>query len=135
MNVTARARRSGGWWAVEVPEVPGVFTQARRLDQVAAAVTDAVRTFYEDDTLNVQVSLVPHIDDRTEQLTTQAQEATRAQEEAAARQRAAMRDAVRALRDAGLPTRDVATLLGISHQRVSQITAEAAGSDLPKAVS
>ncbi len=124
MNVTALARRSGGWWAVEVPEVPGVYTQARRLDHVAEAVTDAVRTFFEDDTLDVQVALVPHIDPRTQQLTAQAQAATRAQEEAAARQRAAMRAAVRALRDADLPTRDVATLLGISHQRVSQITAE-----------
>ena len=32
MKVTAEATRSGGWWAVEVPEVDGAFTQACRLD-------------------------------------------------------------------------------------------------------
>lgn len=42
MRVTARAQRSGDWWAVEVPEVPGVFTQARRLDEIPAMVADAV---------------------------------------------------------------------------------------------
>lgn len=40
-TLTARCARSEGWWAVEVPEVPGLFTQARRLDQVPEAVVDA----------------------------------------------------------------------------------------------
>lgn len=42
MKVTAHATRSGDWWAIEIPEVPGVFTQARRLDHVAAMAADAV---------------------------------------------------------------------------------------------
>jgi predicted RNase H-like HicB family nuclease len=42
MKVTAYVTRSDGWWAVEVPEVPGLFTQARTLDQVPAMVIDAV---------------------------------------------------------------------------------------------
>jgi hypothetical protein len=42
MKVTAQARRTGDWWAVEVPEVDDVFTQANRLDQVPAMVADAV---------------------------------------------------------------------------------------------
>ena len=33
MEVTAEVSRSGAWWAVEVPEVPGAFTQAERLDR------------------------------------------------------------------------------------------------------
>lgn len=32
---------SDGMWAVEVPEIPGLFTQARSLDQVGAMVADA----------------------------------------------------------------------------------------------
>ena len=39
--VTAIARRCDGWWAIEVPEIPGLFTQVRRLDQIAAMVKDA----------------------------------------------------------------------------------------------
>lgn len=41
MKLTANATRSDGWWAVDVPEIEGLFTQARRLDQVPAMVQDA----------------------------------------------------------------------------------------------
>ena len=41
MDVVAKTHRSEGWWAVEVPEIPGLFTQARRLDQVPQMVQDA----------------------------------------------------------------------------------------------
>ena len=41
VDATAVCTRSGGWWAVEVPEIPGLFTQARRLDQVEDMVRDA----------------------------------------------------------------------------------------------
>ena len=40
-DVTARVTWSEGWWAVSVEEIPGRFTQARRLDQVADMVRDA----------------------------------------------------------------------------------------------
>ena len=40
-DVTARVTRSEGWWAISVEEIPGLFTQARRLDQVANMVRDA----------------------------------------------------------------------------------------------
>lgn len=42
MKVTAKVQRSGQWWAVHVPEVDGAFTQARKLDEVADIVRDAV---------------------------------------------------------------------------------------------
>lgn len=48
--VTAIARRCDGWWVIEVSEIPGLFTQVRRLDQVAAMVKDAAAT------LNVEVN-------------------------------------------------------------------------------
>ena len=38
---TARCRRSGRWWAIEVADVNGsIYTQARRLDGVEAMVRD-----------------------------------------------------------------------------------------------
>lgn len=40
-NATAVCTFDGGWWAVEVPEIPGLFTQARCLDQVEEQVRDA----------------------------------------------------------------------------------------------
>lgn len=41
MELTAHCRRSGHWWAVEVPEIPGLYTQARKLSQVKMMVLDA----------------------------------------------------------------------------------------------
>ena len=43
IDVTAIAERSDGWWAVDVPELPGLFTQARRLDQIDGMVRDAAQ--------------------------------------------------------------------------------------------
>lgn len=40
-DVTARVARSEGWRAISVEEIPGLFTQTRRLDQVADMVRDA----------------------------------------------------------------------------------------------
>lgn len=44
MKATANATRQGGWWAIEVREIPGLFTQARRLEQVPEMVIDAAAT-------------------------------------------------------------------------------------------
>ncbi len=40
-NVTAHAQRCNRWWAVKVPEIPGLFTQAERLDQIPDMVQNA----------------------------------------------------------------------------------------------
>lgn len=42
MRVTAECCRVDDYWAVEVREVPGVFTLAPNLDQVPAMVRNAV---------------------------------------------------------------------------------------------
>lgn len=42
VKVSAQVTRSGEWWAVEVSEVPGVFTQAATLAEVPTVVADAV---------------------------------------------------------------------------------------------
>jgi predicted RNase H-like HicB family nuclease len=42
MDVTAVCVREGRWWAVEIPEVKGAYTQAKSLDHVPMMVADAV---------------------------------------------------------------------------------------------
>ena len=54
-KVTAIAQRSEGWWAIEVPEIPGLFTQTRRLDQVDKMVRDAAKMLdYEIDEIDIR---------------------------------------------------------------------------------
>ena len=118
MKVTAKAKRSGNWWAVEVPEIPGLFTQAKRLDQVAQMVADAAGMLGHP---QVEVTIEPQLAPSDRELV-DAAIAGRAQlRQAEATAASASRAAVAKLRAEGLPVRDVATLMGISPQRISAL--------------
>lgn len=116
MEITARCERSGRWWAINVPEVPGVFTQARRLDQAAAMTADAVATMLNIDPATVNVTLdfqAPGV----EQVRAMQAAAGQAAREASA----AARALAAWLHEDGLTVRDIAVMLTVSPQRVSQL--------------
>ena len=56
MRVTAKVTRSGEWFAVEVPEVPGVFTQVSRLELVPEMVRNAVAVMTDGDEDSIEVA-------------------------------------------------------------------------------
>ena len=119
MQLTARAQRSGTWWAVEVDEIPGLFTQARRLEQGAGMVEDAASLLGLIGPFEVEV--VPALADG---LTNEIAAARALADEARAvqaRAAASSRHLVQRLRSEGLSVRDVAIVLKISPQRVSQL--------------
>lgn len=122
MKITANVQRSGGWWAIEVPEVPGVFTQAKRLEQVADVVADAVSLMLDVPLASIEVTLVPVLPEPLAEDLHSAKEAAADAARAGDAASRAMRKVVAELRnDAGLSVRDVAALLEVSHQRVSQL--------------
>lgn len=122
MKVTAKVVRSGAWWAIEVPEVTGVYSQAKRLDQVPEVTADAVATMLDIEPDEVEVSIKPRLREEVRKDVAEAirlsREAERAQAAASAQMRRAVVDAIRE----GLTVRDTATLLEISPQRVSQLS-------------
>jgi len=120
VRYTAIATRSGGWWAVEVPEVPGVFTQARRLAQIPAMAADAVEMLTGE---RVEVDVIPSLppDLIDQQRIQQWQEESRQAAELADKASKDSRDLVAQLRAAGLSVRDIGEILGLSSQRVSQL--------------
>lgn len=116
----AVATRTDGWWAVEVPDHPGVFTQARRLDQVPGMVADALTVWLDADVSPDQIDVEAHageFDDAAEEVRAAKAAAEKAREKAST----AMRTAVIYGVAAGLPHRDIGVMLGISHQRVGAI--------------
>lgn len=118
MNVTATAERSGGWWAVEVPEIPGLFTQARRLDQIDAMVRDAAGMLgHEVGT----VTLEPKLSEQDERMLAELLDARRQASEAQSRASSLTRATVDALRAQGMTVRDVADIIGVTPQRVSAL--------------
>jgi predicted RNase H-like HicB family nuclease len=122
-RVTAVARRSGRWWSVEVPALPGVFTQARTLEAVEPMVRDAIAMFLQvpASSIDLEVRCEPPAEARAD---VEAALASRAEaERAQAAASAAMRRAVAALARAGLTNRDAGRLLRVSHQRIAQLSA------------
>ncbi len=53
------AERSDRWWAARVPALPGVHTQARRLDQVAEMARDAIALMLDLPVASVKVTVTP----------------------------------------------------------------------------
>jgi predicted RNase H-like HicB family nuclease len=117
------AVRSGRWWAIEVPEVPGVFCQARRLDQVESMTREAVGLILQVPEDSFDLAIHPDLASLGD-IQASIQEALAAREAAdLAQDRAsmAMRHAVGEIRSSGYTSRDAGTLLGVSNQRISQI--------------
>lgn len=122
IDVTAIAERSGDWWAIEVPEMPGLFTQVRRLDQVDAMVRDAATAMGRNvGAIAVSPRLSAHDQAMIDELLATRQRALRLQDAASIM----TRNAIAALRGEGLTVRDVASIIGISPQRVSALLATA----------
>lgn len=118
MNVTAVAERSGNWWAVEVPEIPGLFTQARRLDQVDGMVRDAARMLGREVGM---VTVDPKLSEEDERMIDELLAARREATEARAKASRLTAGAVDTLRGQGMTVRDVADIIGITPQRVSAL--------------
>lgn len=119
---TAQCVRSGDWWAIVVPEVPGVFSQCRRLDQVEDMARDAVALILRVPSNSFDITVVPVLPPEVAAEIDAARELRQTAD-------AAQRDATTAAREVSrkllerchLTVRDIGRLLGVSHQRVSQL--------------
>jgi predicted RNase H-like HicB family nuclease len=107
----------GNWWAISVPELKGVHTQVRRLDQVEAMTRDAISMMLEVDPTTIQIVVRPELPTTV----TAALNARRAAREADKVADRATMVATRALLADGYTVRDAGALLGLSPQRISQI--------------
>jgi hypothetical protein len=118
----AEARRVGGWWAVDVVDVPGAHTQARRLDQVEAMARDVVSILTGQAPKSIQIEIVPVLDPTIEPVVMSAKGIRQASADLERRANTETIAASRKLRAGGLSLRDAGRLLGISHQRVAQLS-------------
>lgn len=115
----AEAVRDGQWWLLTVEGIGA--TQSRTLRDAPAAAQGLISAMLDVDPATVQVEVVPQIDsellDHAEAARRSVARAARLQAEAAAESRAAARE----LLGVGLTGRDIATILDLSPQRVSQL--------------
>jgi predicted RNase H-like HicB family nuclease len=120
---TAVAARSGRWWGIEVQELRGVHSQARRLDQVESMAREAIALMLSVSKDSFDVAVEPDLNslggvrEAVETALRERERASVAQEAAST----AMRHAVSEIRASGYTSRDAGMLLGVSNQRISQI--------------
>lgn len=119
---TVTARRTGDWWALEVPGVPGAHSQCKRLDQAADMAREAIAMVVDTDETDIEVEVHPQLPRKVDELVASFRRAQAAQEDAARRAQQEQSDALHDLvSDCHLSYRDVGQLVGLSHQRVSQV--------------
>jgi DNA-directed RNA polymerase sigma subunit (sigma70/sigma32) len=124
-RVQTELGRTGRWWVITVPAVPGAHSQVRRLAEVEDIARELISLMTEQpaDSFSVQVEVLLPEDVRRD-----LEQSAKLREQAAQSQaRAAQltRHAARRLRERGLPLRDIGQALGVSFQRAKQLVDEA----------
>jgi predicted RNase H-like HicB family nuclease len=116
-------RDESGWWVASVRGVSGCHTQGRTVDEARRRIVEALRLFVDDARRARIVDDVKLPRDAAAAVRTYATLRRKAAQDV---RRAAMaaRRAVRTLRRGRLKisVRDAARLLGLSHQRIHQLT-------------
>jgi predicted RNase H-like HicB family nuclease len=118
----ATITREDGWWMIHVPDIDGL-TQARRLadvEQMARELIAVTRDVPVDDiAVNVSIDAVAGIQvrDVLDAVAAERAEAKRLDADASAKTAALAQQLV----GKGIPQRDIGKILGVSHQRVSQL--------------
>ena len=119
----AYERDESGWWVATVRGVRGCHTQGRTVDEARRRIREALGLFVDDARKATIVDDVKLPTAATRAIRAYASLRKKADEEDRRAARAARR-AVRVLRAGTLKmsARDAARLLGLSHQRVHQLT-------------
>lgn len=118
-------RDGAGWWVASVRGVLGCHTQGRTVDEARRRIREALELFVDDARKASIVDDVKLPSAATRAIRAYATLRKKADEDDRRATRAA-RHAVRVLRTGTLKmsARDAARLLGLSHQRVHQLTQE-----------
>jgi predicted RNase H-like HicB family nuclease len=119
----AYERDESGWWLASVRGVRGCHTQGRTVDEARRRIREALELFVDDARKASIVDDVRLPSAATKAIRAYASLRRKADDEGRRAARAALR-AVRVLRAGKLKmsARDTARLLGLSHQRVHQLT-------------
>jgi len=119
----AHLTRDEGWWSVQVRGLPSnviAYTQGRNLTEAREMARDLVATVLDVPMDSVEVRLV--FPDTINAMLRNVEDARTQRELSAAAEQATLRKAALELLEQGLTVRDAGALLGLSGQRISQLT-------------
>lgn len=122
LNYTVDVERSGRWWNLTFPDAAFVYSQVRRLDQVEAAARRALAlkldVLPESFDVHVRMRLPGDLEQALATVAERRHGADIAQRDATD----ATRALIQSLSMQGYSVRDIGELIGLSPQRVSQLT-------------
>jgi predicted RNase H-like HicB family nuclease len=121
MTYTAVCEHNDGWWAVRVPEVPGVFTVAPRLDRVEAMARDAIAAMLDIPADGIEIKVEPVLDPQAQDALRWLEKATQQADEARMAVAAMVIKVAKVLVGSGLTVRDAGRIMGVSYQQVDQL--------------
>jgi hypothetical protein len=116
---SVRAKRWAHGWELHIEGV-GV-TQSRNLDGAERMVRDYIESLTGRDTSSDGVMIMPEVGGGLDEATQAARESAAAADRAVREAAAGSRKVARDLKEAGLSGRDIAAILRVSAQRVSQL--------------
>ena len=116
-------RDESGWWHVSIPAVPGCHTQGRTVEEARRRIREALGLFVED-SKRARLKDDIRLPGRARKAIHQYARHRKVAEREDAKASKAARAVVKLLRGGSLKmsTRDAAELLGVSHQRVHQLS-------------
>lgn len=112
---TVEARRSDDWWALSVPQLPGVHSQARSLAEAASMASEAIALFLDVPERSFGIEIEHHLSDRSRMALNSYRRAT------PLNQPTRMAATAVALLGEGIPVDDVAALLNVTKREVARI--------------
>lgn len=116
------AARHGGWWLLTSPDVPGAVSQVRRLAAAEEHVREAIAFVLDVGQASFDLNVIPNLGsgltDEVAKARAAVDSAAKAQREAAEQSRKVVAELIGNHRLSGT---EVAALLGLSPQRVSQL--------------
>ncbi len=121
------AERDGKFWFLRVPDLPGIFTQVRRLEQAPEMIRDAIALMLDVPADTFDVNVEPALDPELAELIASTQRIRNAAAHFVNGSNTRLASTVHALvGQQQLTVRDAAALLDLSFQRVAQLAAEPA---------
>ena len=109
-----------GWWVLEAMP-PGCIGQVRTLDKVDEEMREAIAYLAKIPEEDVRIEVKTVLDSKIEEQLAKTLASIEAKEEANRVARENTLETIRTLIGAGFTHRDIGKLLGITHQRVSQL--------------
>lgn len=111
----------GQGWHIEVPEIERV-TQARNVGEIESMARDLIEIMTGEPADGVELTMTMSLPSEVAGQLREVQRQRLMEQQARAAAAQASRDAALRLKMTGMSVRDVGKVLGISHQRASQLT-------------